>query len=184
MILLIAIILGIIGLDQLTKWLTVINLEEYETIPIWENVFHFTFYKNDGAAFGILDGPNQRWIFMVFSTVAIIGLLVYLFAFRPQSRYVQITLAMIVGGGIGNMIDRILLGYVIDFIDVRLIHFAIFNVADSFITVGAFMLMGYLIWDMIREYKAEKAKQTAAIAETVTDGEATTETGSDHGTTE
>ena len=160
MILLIAIILGIIGLDQLTKWLTVINLEEYQTVPLWKDVFHFTFYKNDGAAFGILDGPNQRWIFMVFSALAIVGLLVYLFAFRPKSRYVQITLAMIVGGGIGNMIDRTLLGYVIDFIDVRLINFAIFNVADSFVTVGAFMLMGYLIWDMVRELKAEQAAKT------------------------
>ena len=162
MLLLIAIILGIVGLDQLTKWLTVINLEEYESFPLWKDVLHFTFYKNDGAAFGILDAPNQRWIFMTFSTVAIIGLLVYLFAFRPKSRFVQITLAMIIGGGIGNMIDRVLLGYVIDFIDVTLINFAIFNVADSFVTVGAFMLMGYLTWDMIREFKAEQAMKAAA----------------------
>ena len=157
---LIAIILGVIGLDQLTKWLTVINMTEYQTIPIWKGVFHFTFYKNDGAAFGILDAPNQRWIFMVFSTVAIIGLLVYLFAFRPKSRYVQITLAMIAGGGIGNMIDRVLLGYVIDFINFTFFP-AIFNVADSFVTVGAFMLMGYLIWDIIREYKAEQSAKAS-----------------------
>ena len=167
MILLIAIILGIVGIDQLTKWLTVINLEEYETIPLWENVFHFTFYKNDGAAFGMLD--DHRWVFMSFSTIAIIGICVYLFAFRPKSRYLQITLAMLAGGGIGNMIDRILLGYVIDFIDVRLIHFAIFNVADSFITVSAFMLMGYLILDTVREFKEEKAKaQKAAESDTTT----------------
>lgn len=180
MILLIAIILGIVGIDQLTKWLTVINLEEYETVPVWRNVFHFTFYKNDGAAFGILDGPNQRWIFMTFSTLAIIGICVYLFAFRPKSRYLQITLAMMVGGGIGNMIDRVLLGYVIDFIDVRLIHFAIFNVADSFITVSAFMLMGYLILDTVREFKEEKAKALKAAEECA----ATEETESQDGTAE
>lgn len=159
MILLIAIILGSIALDQLTKWLAVAFLEGQPSFPIWQDVLHLTFAKNEGAAFGMLS--NHRWVFMIFSTVAIIGLLIYLFRFRPKSRYVQITLAMIVGGGIGNMIDRVILGYVIDFIDFTLINFAIFNVADSFVTVGAFMLMGYLIWDMIREVKAEKERQKA-----------------------
>ena len=99
---------------------------------------------------------------MVFSSLAILGLLVYLFYFRPKSRFVQITLAMIIGGGIGNMIDRCWLGYVIDFIDFTLIDFAIFNVADSFVTVGAFMLMGYLIRDMILEIRAERAAKLAS----------------------
>lgn len=159
MILLIAIIFGVIALDQLTKWLAVIYLEGAPSFPLWQDVLHFTYTRNEGAAFGIFS--NQRWVFMVFSTVAIIALLVVLFAYRPKSRYVQITLAMIAGGGIGNMIDRIALGYVIDFIDFTLIDFAIFNVADSFVTVGAFMLMGYLIMDIVRESKAEKAKKLA-----------------------
>lgn len=157
MILLIAIIVGVIALDQLTKWLAVIYLEGAPSLPLWQDVLHFTYTRNEGAAFGIFS--NQRWVFMVFSTIAIVALLVVLFAYRPKSRYVQITLAMIVGGGIGNMIDRIALGYVIDFIDFTLIDFAIFNVADSFVTVGAFMLMGYLIMDIVREAKAEKAKK-------------------------
>ena len=159
MILLIAIIVGAIALDQLTKWLAVIYLEGQSSFPLWKDVLHFTYARNEGAAFGMLS--DQRWVFMTFSTVAIVGLLIYLFAFRPKSRYVQITLAMIVGGGIGNMIDRLALGYVIDFIDFTLIDFAIFNVADSFVCVGAFMLMGYLFADMIREYKAEKAEALA-----------------------
>ena len=160
MILLIAIILGIVGIDQLTKWLTVINLEEYETIPLWENVFHFTFYKNDGAAFGMLD--DHRWGFMTFSTVAIIGICVYLFAFRPKSRYLQITLAMMVGGGIGNMIDRVLLGYVIDFIDFCAFPNLwkwVFNIADSCVCVGTFMLSLWLIIDTVKAYKLEKAQK-------------------------
>lgn len=155
MILLIAIMVGIVALDQLTKWLAVIYLQPVDTVPIWQDVLHLTYAENRGAAFGIFS--NSRWIFMVFSTVAIVGLLIYLIFFRPKSRYVQITLALIIGGGIGNMIDRILLGYVIDFIDFTLINFAIFNVADSFVTVGAFMLMGYLIADMVREQKHEKS---------------------------
>ena len=76
------------------------------------------------------------------------------------------------------MIDRILLGYVIDFIDFTLIDFAVFNVADSFVTVGAFMLMAYLILDIIREAKAEKAKKLAA-AHNADESTAPTET--DHG---
>lgn len=161
MILLIAIILGSIFLDQLTKWLAVVYLQGGPSLPIWKEVLHLTFVKNEGAAFGILSG--HRWVFMIFSTVAIIGLLVYLFRFSPKSRWIRIPLAMIIGGGIGNMIDRVLLGYVIDFIDFTLIDFAVFNVADSFVTVGAFLLMGYLIRDMILEYRAErKAKKEAA----------------------
>ena len=162
MILIIAIIIGAVALDQLTKWLTVIYLDYRESFPLWQDVLHFTHERNEGAAFSILS--DQRWVFMTFSTVAIIALLIYLIFFRPKSKFVQISLAMIIGGGIGNMIDRICLGYVIDFIDFTLIDFAVFNVADCFVTVGAFLLMGYLIWDMIRETKARKK----AVTETVT----------------
>lgn len=158
MILLIAIILGSIFLDQLTKWLAVIYLEAVSTVPLWQDVLHLTYVQNEGAAFGIFS--NQRWIFMVFSTLAIVGLSIYLFRFSPKNAWIRIPIAMIIGGGIGNMIDRILLGYVIDFIDFRLINFAVFNVADSFVTVGAFMIMGYLIVDIIRETKAEKQKKS------------------------
>ncbi|MBR3894275.1 MAG: signal peptidase II [Clostridia bacterium] len=160
MILLIAIIVGIVALDQLTKAFAVIYLEGEASFPLWQDVLHFTYARNEGAAFGMLS--DQRWVFMIFSTVAILVLLGVLFFRAPKSRYVQITLAMVAAGGIGNMIDRIALGYVIDFIDFTLIDFAIFNVADSFVTVGAFMLMGYLIWDIIHEAKTEKEKVRAA----------------------
>lgn len=163
MILLIAIILGAVALDQLTKWLAFAYLQGHASFPIWQDVLHLTFAKNEGAAFGMLS--DHRWVFMIFSSVAIVGLTFYLFRFRPKSRYVQITLAMIIGGGIGNMIDRFALGYVIDFIDFTLIDFAIFNVADSFVTVGAFMLMGYLIADTVREFKAEQASKKAVSTE-------------------
>ena len=156
MILLFAIIIGAVCADQLTKWLAVVYLQGEPSFPLWKDVLHFTFVKNEGAAFGMLAG--QRWIFMVVSSVAIIALTVYLIRWRPKSRWVQISLAMIVGGGIGNMIDRIALGYVIDFIDFTLINFAVFNVADSFVTVGAFMMIGYLVLDMIRESRKEKQK--------------------------
>ena len=154
MILLIATILGVIGLDQLTKWLAVTQLQGKPSFPLWKDVLHFTYVENRGAAFGMLS--EHRWVFMIISTVAILGLLVYLLRFAPKSRIVRYSLAMIIGGGIGNMIDRILLGYVIDFIDFTLIDFAVFNVADSFVTVGAFLLMGYMIWDTVKESKKPK----------------------------
>jgi signal peptidase II len=154
---LIGIIVGGIVLDQATKLLVVASMTLSESIPLIPDVLHLTYIHNRGAAFGSM--TDKRWLFMIVSTVAILGLLIYLFRFRPKSRYVQITLAMIIGGGIGNMIDRFALGYVIDFIDFTLIDFAVFNVADSFVTVGAFMLMGYLILDLIREMKASKAEK-------------------------
>ena len=156
-VILIAVIAAVIGLDQLTKWLTVVNLEEYESFPIWQDVFHFTYVKNTGMAFGML--KDHRWVFMVFSTIAIVALIIYLFRFRPESRWMQISMAMIIGGGIGNMIDRVLLGYVIDFIDVTLINFAVFNIADSFVCVGAGIMIVCLVIDLIKEIKLEKAQK-------------------------
>ena len=176
--LLIAMMIGIIFADQLTKWLAVIYLQGEPSFPLWKDVLHFTYAQNEGAAFGMLS--NHRWVFMVFSAVAIVALLVYLFYFCPKSRYVQITLAMIIGGGIGNMIDRCWLGYVIDFIDFTLIDFAVFNVADSFVTVGAFMLMGYLVKDMVQEMKAERAAKAAQAQRAPTPEESTEQTENEH----
>ena len=158
MIALIAIIIGIVGLDQLTKWLAVIYLQGEPSFPLWKDVLHFTYVENPGMAFGMMQ--NNRWVFMVFSTVAIVGLAVYLFRFRPESRWMQVSLAMIIGGGFGNMIDRVVLGYVIDFIDFTLIDFAVFNVADSFVCVGAGMMIVYLIADIVKDYKKAKTKDS------------------------
>lgn len=159
-VVLIAIIAGVIGLDQLTKWLAVVNLQGEPSFPLWPEVLHFTYAENTGMAFGML--KDHRWVFMVFSTVAILGLAVYLFRFRPESRWMQVSMAFIIGGGIGNMIDRIILGYVVDFIDFTLINFAVFNVADSFVCIGAGMMIAYLVRDLILEIKLERAKKAEA----------------------
>ena len=98
---------------------------------------------------------------MVVSAVSIVALSVYLIRKKPRSRLLCLSLAFVIGGGIGNMIDRVALGYVVDMIDFRLIHFAVFNVADSFVCVGAGMLMLYLILSMRREVLAERAAASA-----------------------
>ena len=169
-------------IDQVTKYWIVasFNMEEYlglayneiskvasglESVEIIPGVFKFTFLLNDGAALGSMD--NARWLFMTASTIAIIGILVFLFWKKPQNKLLLASLILITGGGIGNMIDRIWLGYVIDFIDFCAfpsIWMWVFNVADVFVCIGAGMMMLYIILSTIEEAKLEKA-QKAAINE-------------------
>lgn len=148
-----------IGLDQLTKWLTVRYIPLHGTIPIIEDVIHLTHTRNPGAAFGSLQ--DMPWVFNSVSSVAIIAMLLFLFLGHGSSRLQEVSVAMILAGGVGNMIDRISLGYVVDFIDFRLIDFAVFNGADSFVCVGA----GLLILSLILEMKDEMKKEKAAAAE-------------------
>ncbi len=138
-------------LDQVSKWLAVKFLMPIDTVPIIEDVLHLTYLENTGAAFGIL--KDNRWVFLVISTVAIAGIIFYFIKFMPQNKLFQLSLAFILGGGIGNMIDRILLGYVVDFIDFRLINFAIFNVADSFVCIGAALMFIYVLFVESKENK-------------------------------
>ena len=145
---------GII-LDQITKLLSVLFLMPKESVPLIKNVLHLTYVENRGAAFGML--AEQRWVFMVISTVAILAMAAYLYLGNAQGRLYTVSLALIISGGIGNMIDRIALGYVVDFIDFCLIDFAVFNGADSFVCIGAGLLMLALILDIIKEAKG-KAK--------------------------
>lgn len=133
-------------LDQWTKALAVTHLQPVDTLPVIENILHLTYLENRGAAFGML--ANHRWVFMVLSTLSIVLLLYWLLKERPKSWWVTCAGAMIVGGGIGNMIDRVALGYVVDFIDVRAIDFYVFNVADSFVCVGCGMI---LVWTLYME---------------------------------
>ncbi len=157
MFLWIAIMVLAVFLDQLTKYLTVLCLKPIPTFPIIEDVLHLTYVENPGAAFGMM--KDQRWLFMVVSCVAIVALLIYLFKKKSQYWLENLAIAFIVGGGIGNMIDRVVLGYVVDMIDFRLIDFAVFNVADSFVCVGAGLLMLYIILAGVQEYKEEKARK-------------------------
>ena len=156
--------LGIL-LDQISKALAVKLLSIRATLPLWEGVLHLTYVENRGAAFGML--KNHRWVFLVFSTLAILLLAVYLFrgvsymseknemgVYPPLAPLGGIALSMIVSGGIGNMIDRLALGYVVDFIDVRLINFAVFNIADSFVCVGAALLALHLVLPLFQKKNA------------------------------
>lgn len=150
------IVLGII-LDQLTKWLAVEFLKPLspKSVTIIKNVVSLTYQENTGAAFGMM--KDSRWIFMITSTVMILFLVCYLYLGFAENKLYEISMAMIVSGGIGNMIDRTALGYVVDFIDFSHIGFpGIFNGADSFVCVGAGILTLALILDIVKESKKSK----------------------------
>lgn len=151
-----AIIFGGVLIDQITKLLSVKFLRPVSTVPIIEDVIHLTYVENRGAAFGML--ADSRWVFMIISTLSIIGMLFFLYSGLAQTRLYEIAIAMIISGGIGNMIDRTALGYVIDMIDFRLINFAVFNGADSFVCVGAGLLILALILDIMKETDKKKRK--------------------------
>ena len=174
-----AIILGGIFLDQLTKWLAVTYMDLYESIPLIKNFLHITYTTNDGAAFGMLDGA--RWVFMVISILAILGFMAYLYLGHAENMLYGVSIAMVISGGIGNMIDRLGLGFyvnpntgmgeVVDFIDFCGIWNAIFNGADSFVCVGAGLLILALVIDIVKEAKAEKEKKTVGEATAETEAE-------------
>ena len=164
MLIWLAVIIVTVFLDQLTKYLTVLHLKPIDTLPIIEDVLHLTYVENTGAAFGMM--KDARWVFMVTSTAAIIGILGYMihraYIKKEKMPWMEaLSLSLIVGGGIGNMIDRTMLGYVVDMIDCRFINFAVFNVADSFVCIGAGLMILYLIILTVKEYKAEKAAKLA-----------------------
>jgi len=162
------IILVCVAADQISKFLVLEYLDKTTTYPIIENVFHFTYVENPGAAFGML--ADNRWVFMILSVVGISALIIWLAIEKPKSMWIRTAAAMIAGGGIGNMIDRIAYGYVVDFIDCRFIDFYVFNIADSFVCVGCFMFIIGVIVDEIRTAKKQKLSEACEV-ESKKDGE-------------
>lgn len=169
MLLNILIIIFCVAADQITKFFAAANLMEIQTYPLIENFLHFTYVENRGAAFGMLS--DHRWIFMVLSVVGIAAVFIYLTVTKPKSWWMRLALCFIVGGGIGNMIDRIGRGYVIDFIDCRFIDFYVFNVADSFVCVGCAMFLIAVIIDELAEKKRRKAESGAVQSSKTDDGD-------------
>ncbi len=167
------IILAVVGLDQWTKVLALEQLRPIQTLPIVQDVLHLTYVENRGAAFGML--AEHRWVFMVFSILAILAILVWLWKEKPKSIWLRCAASFIVGGGIGNMIDRIARGFVVDFIDVRCIDFYVFNVADSFVCIGCAMFFVWVLRTEILEKKKKNATSPDDTAESTDDTAKTTD---------
>jgi len=144
--------LGVIALDQATKFLATRFLELYERVEVLP-VLDFTLLHNTGAAFSLLAGASgwQRWFFIGLALTVSAVLMVWIWRSPRGEKLLPLSLSLILGGALGNVIDRIVHGYVVDFIHAHwgAAYFPAFNIADSAITVGA----GLLILDAFRERK-------------------------------
>lgn len=138
--------------DQLTKLAAVKELMHIGTIPLLPDVFHLTYCENPGAGFGVFAGYTTA--LSVLTLLIVAAAIIFVVIKRPQNRLLMTALTFMTGGAIGNLVDRIRLGYVVDFLDFRLIHFPIFNIADCFVTVGAVIFAIYVI------FLSEKKEQT------------------------
>jgi len=125
----------IVTLDQILKKLVEASLSVSESIPIVRNILHITYIRNTGILFGMFKGYNFLLIFI--SALAILGIIFYMF-FGSRNLYRHICLVLILSGAIGNLIDRFLRGYIVDFIDIRI--WPVFNLADTAITIGIILL--------------------------------------------
>lgn len=141
--------LGAILLDRVTKLMVSTWMNVGQTIPIIDNVLHLTFVHNSGAAFGILQG--RRWFLMSMAAAVAVIILLYARHIRGN-KLMEVALALQLAGALGNLYDRVFYEMVVDFIDFRLISFAIFNVADSAIVIGAALFA----LDVLLERKRER----------------------------
>src|SRR5690625_84846 len=143
----------VIALDQWTKWLIVKYMELYEQITVIENFFYITSHRNKGAAWGILQG--QFIFFYIITVLFTIGIIYYLHKYGKNNRGLAISLSFILGGAIGNFIDRLFRKEVVDFLDVMIFtyDYPIFNIADSFLVIGVIL---FAIITLIDERRSAK----------------------------
>ncbi len=139
------VIMGIVTFlaDRLSKAYIAANMKLGQSIPVIEDIFHITFKTNNGAAFSILSGKVP---FLILATLLIIVALVALIVVKkPKSKIFQIAVSLIISGALGNLVDRISMGHVVDFLDARFINFPIFNVADICVVLGAALFCVYIL---------------------------------------
>ena len=151
----IALAVGIVlaALDQVFKYLIVSNFELGQTQSLIPGVLNLTYIRNEGVAFGLFAG--MQWLFITLTVVLLALIIFYMFKKRPQSKFFYLTVALIVGGGIGNLIDRIAYGYVVDYLSLTFFQ-PVCNFADYCITVGVILLAVYLLFFSDKNKKGKK----------------------------
>ena len=147
--------LGIVGVDQLVKYLIVSNIPLFGQAPLVPGIMKLTYVQNTGAAFSLLQG--MQWLLVVIF-VLLTALLVFEYFKKPMpfTKFERFCIAAVYGGGLGNMIDRVFLGYVVDMFQTEFINFPVFNVADIFITCGCILLMIHIAFFNKQFWKEEK----------------------------
>lgn len=154
-LLMILCVAGITAADQLTKYLVVQNIPLYGQVSVVDGLFHLTYVRNTGAAFSSFQ--NMQWLFaIVFVTLTVAIIWDFAKKSMPFTTLERWLIVCIYAGGLGNMIDRVRFGYVVDMIEVEFMNFAVFNVADCFITCGCILLMVHLIFFNKEFWKDEK----------------------------
>lgn len=138
--------LGAILLDRATKYIVARWMQIGQTIPVIKDALHITYVRNAGAAFGILQG--KRWFLIIAAAAVVVIILLYARQMRGN-KLMEVALGLMLAGALGNLYDRVFYSVVVDFIDFRLINFAIFNIADSAITIG----VALFALDVLREHK-------------------------------
>jgi len=151
--------LFVILLDQVTKWVIVRYMELGDSIEIISGFLYITSHRNRGAAWGILQG--QMWFFYIVTVIVVVMLVLYIQRLKPHQRLFGIALSLMLGGAIGNFIDRIFRKEVVDFIDTYIFsyNFPIFNIADSALVIG----VGFIFILTIFEGKLEKENTDESI---------------------
>lgn len=144
----------LIFIDQLTKQIVTKHLSNGNIIIVIPNIFEVFYLENRGAAFGILQG--QRELFFVITIIVLVGLLIFLYKIPFNKKYMPlfVVLILIFSGAIGNFIERVTKGYVVDFLYFKPINFPLFNIADSYITIACFVLLYLLLF----HYKEDELK--------------------------
>lgn len=146
-------IAGIVILDQLVKLLISSSMELHQSIPVIRDIFHITYIHNDGAAFRLLQGQQGFLILVTSVTLAVV--LVYIYKIRRSGHWsLLLSLALLCGGGIGNLIDRVRFRYVIDYLDLRI--WPVFNIADICVVAGCGMLLIHMFYFEPRIQKEEQ----------------------------
>ncbi len=153
MLIYLAIFLFIVFFDQITKILITSNIALGENVPILKGILSFTYVKNEGAAFGMLQGA--RVFFIILTLIVLAAIAIYMVKGRPSSQLEKTALLFLVGGAVGNFIDRAFLGYVRDFINADFIDFPVFNIADCFVCIGAALYILYTLADIFKDKKNE-----------------------------
>lgn len=148
--------LVLIGIDQAVKYWAFTSLQAQHTIPLIENVFHLTYVENRGAAFSLFAQFDSRWIFVMLACIITVVILVVLQKKLMQTALGRWSLVLVAAGAVGNAIDRVVHGFVVDLFDFRLVSFPVFNVADIFICVGGALFVIYFLF----QHKDEKPEQT------------------------
>ena len=154
----------IILIDQVTKGVVQAKFFLGESVPVVDGFFNFTYVKNPGAAFGFLASAPvevRKFMFLLLPVIACVWLITLIWKTRHENLLLCTAYSLILAGAIGNLIDRFSMGYVVDFLDFYYgnNHFPAFNVADSSITIAAFLL----IIDFVKEYQKQRGKSLSKV---------------------